>query len=875
MASEALDQRDRNETFLEPPSSPWASSVTSVTDSLCTSIDGLSQEEATRRLNYFGPNRVLTHASLSPWKILLRQFRSLIVALLVVAAIISIAIGDWVEALAVFAVVLINATIGFFTELKANRSMDALKNLTRQMVRLRRGGDSYTLSADDLVPGDIVIVEAGDIVPADLRILDANLLQADESSLTGESLPIRKQSRPVSPDTILAERRSMLFRGARITEGTGSGVVTATGVKSELGRISELVNQAERKSTPLERQLNALGYRLIRIASGLTLGIAIMGIIMGRDLVVTLQTAIALTIAAIPEGLPVVATIALARGLWRMAERNALINHLSAVETLGSTEVICTDKTGTLTENRMKVSVIWPAGSDTENRLSASGADDPATLSLLEVSSLCNNAHVSKEGLESVGDPLELALLEGALESGFDLEALHAGWERLREIPFTADTRRMATVDRNEAAMKVSVKGAPEAIFPLCPDLDQTANPWETRNTSLAARGLRVIALAGKRISKSDEDPFSDLEFYGLVGLIDPPRKDVPDAIEACLSAGIRVVMVTGDQGPTANSIASEIGIEQGEVLTGTEFESLDPSLEADRNRLLRATVISRATPTQKFKLIQLYQEEGKIVAMTGDGVNDAPALKQADIGIAMGLRGTDVAREAAAMVLRDDAFPSIVAAIEQGRTIFSNIRKFVAYLISCNLSEILVVATAMLFSAKLPILPLQILFLNLVTDVFPALALGVTQSRANVLSHRPRARSKSILERREWLSISWQAAVIAGATLSAFYVSMTWMGKTEEEAITVSFLTLAIAQLAHVFNMADRDENYFSSMIVRNPMIWAAHLICLILLAAACYQPFLLEVLSLRTPEPKEWGIIAAFSSAPIVIGLVMRRFP
>ncbi|MDF1850157.1 MAG: cation-transporting P-type ATPase [Verrucomicrobiales bacterium] len=861
------------DSSLSLPKTPWSDSVDSVVESLASSADGITSAEGEKRLLQFGSNRIAATPPVSLWVLFFGQFRSLIVVLLVTAAIVSAAIGDVVEAIAVLAVVVINALIGFATEWKATRSMDALKKLSRTMVRVRRG-TVRVIAAEDLVPGDLVLLEAGDIVPADLRILSANLLQSDESSLTGESLPIRKQTDAVAEDSDLAVRKSMLFRGARITEGTGTGLVTATGTDSELGRISELVSRAKRTSTPLEKQLDRLGYRLIRVVVILTLVIAAVGILMGRDVSLMIQTAIALAVAAIPEGLPVVATIALARGLWRMAERNALINRLSAVETLGSTGVICTDKTGTLTENRMKVSVLWMADEEREKEMKPNLSAEEGACRLLGAGCLCNNAQLAAEDSAAAGDPLEVSLLEGAQEAGLDLAEWIEEVERIGEVPFDSVSRRMATLCRKGGETVVSVKGAPEAIFPLCPDMAEEISTWEKRNASLASQGLRVIGLAGKSMEDSDEDPFANLDFYGLIGMMDPPRKDVPDAIEDCIEAGVRIVMVTGDQAETAKSIAEDIGLNVEEVMSGAELASLDPSQPEDRKRILRTNVISRATPTQKFELVQLYQEEGQVVAMTGDGVNDAPALKQADIGIAMGLRGTEVAREAAAMVLRDDAFPSIVAAIRQGRTIFSNIRKFVTYLISCNLSEIFVVGLAMLVASQLPILPLQILFLNLVTDVFPALALGVTHSQGNVLSHPPRGKHEPVLRWRDWARILRHALVIAAATLGAYVFAIVRLENTSEEAVTISFFTLAIAQLVHVFNMAERDEPYFASVIVRNPMVWAAHGVCIILLAMACYHPLLADVLSLREPSSVDWGVIFGFASVPLWLGLWLRRW-
>lgn len=856
------------------PPEPWTMEVAAVEACLQSPPEGLAESEVRKRLERFGANRIAERVRVAWWKLLLRQFRSLIVFLLLGAAGVSAAIGDWVEALAVLAVVLINALIGFFIELRATRSMEALRKLTRTTVRVRRAGRILVVPAEDLVPGDRILVEAGDIVPADLRLVVANCLQCDESSLTGESVPVRKQIEPVSSGTPLAERVSMLYRGARVTEGTASGVVSATGKHSELGQISELVSRAERKATPLEKQLGHLGRRLIRLALLLTAAIAAVGIVSGREPTTMIQTAIALAVAAIPEGLPVVATIALARGLWRMAERNALINRLSAVETLGSTEVICTDKTGTLTENRMTVAKIWPVGADAALPVNHEAGSITSARLLLETGCRCNNALLSEGDSPATGDPLEIALLEGASAGGLDLSAIEGTSERVAEIPFDSVSRRMATICRQGDLYHYSAKGAPEAILPLCGLSPDQVQSWEERNEQLASDGLRVIGLAGKTADKPREDAFEGLRFLGLIGMIDPPRKDVPAAIRACLAAGVRVVMVTGDQAPTARAIASAVGLETGDVLTGAEFASLDLTNPQDRERLLSTNVISRATPSQKFDLVSLYQEEGRVVAMTGDGVNDAPALQQADIGIAMGRRGTDVARESAAMILRDDAFPSIVVAIEQGRTIFTNIRKFVAYLMSCNLSEILVVGIAMLFTSNLPILPLQILFLNLVTDVFPALALGVTRSQRDVLAHPPRPRGEHVLRRREWFRIVRQALVIAGATLGAYWFSLAQLGRSPEEAVTVSFLTLALAQLAHVFNMAEPEEPYLNSVIVRNPAVWAAHGICLALLAAACFHPLFAGILDLSPPEPVEFAVIASFSLAPILFGCLLRRF-
>lgn len=861
--------------------SPWGVSPESVIDALQSSPDGLSDCEVKKRIQEYGLNCIVEMPPVSLWKLWLRQFRSLIVALLIAAACTSAFIGDWMEALAVVAVIFVNALIGFFIELKANRSMEALKKLSHSNVRVRREGVSRIVPSEELVPGDWVILEAGDIVPADLRAIEVNLLQSDESSLTGESIPIRKQIESVEEETLLAERRSMLYQGAKITGGNGAGVVTSTGESSELGKISKMVSQADRHSTPLEKQLDRLGYCLIWVTLLLATITAVAGILKGLDTMTMIQTAIALAVAAIPEGLPVVATIALAHGLWRMSEKDALLSQLSAVETLGSTGVICTDKTGTLTENKMTATVIWPVGSNESLNISPDCSSNVIVNSTLMAGLLCNNAELSKKGGKPVGDPLEVALLEAAELANFDIENVRHHFQRIREVPFDAQSRIMSTVQQTGTEFLVSVKGALEAVVPLCitfgdyPDSqdNEQRKLWEERNRILAEKGYRVIALAEKHTDEAETNPLGQLSFLGLIGLIDPPRPDVTGAVRECLEAGIRIVMITGDQAPTAEAVAKQIGIESEGALTGTELDSIDLDAPETAAKFSRINVIARATPAQKLKLVKHFQNSGQIVAMTGDGVNDAPALKQADIGIAMGVRGTDVAREASAMVLRDDAFPSIVAAIEQGRTIFTNIRKFAYYLISCNISEILVVWLATALTETLPILPLQILFLNLVTDVFPALALGVTPSRTNLMTEGPRKRDESVLRKSDWIRASWHAFTIAGATLGAFLFAINILGQTSSDAITISFLTLAVAQLLHVFNMAGKEAPYFRSEIVCNPMVWAALGLCLFLLALACYQPVLAQVLNLRQPTLIDCVTLFGFAAIPVVIEIIWRR--
>jgi Ca2+-transporting ATPase len=845
----------------------------------------------------------------SAWRILLDQFANLIVGLLAAASVAAFLLVDWLDGIAIAAVIVINALLGFFTELKAVRSMEALYRLGQVTARGRRAGSVEEIPAAELVPGDLVLVEGGDVVTADLRLVEASKLQANEAALTGESAPVGKSVDPVPEETALAERASMLFKGTAVTRGSGEGVVVATGLDTELGRITSLVEETEGGETPLERRLDRLARRLVLVTLGLALVVGVLGVIGGRDPVLMLETAIALAVATVPEGLPVVATIALARGMWRMARQNALINRLSAVETLGATGVICTDKTGTLTENRMTVARLRLPDGEFELRQEEGRAwferegerieldGKPQLREALETGLLCNNAEPGAEGdadgERATGDPMEVALLIAAVRVGIDRAALLEEQPEEREEAFDPESKLMATFHRRDQGLRVAVKGAPEAVVAACsrvrdgegaaeldPDRERA---WLEGNDSMAKDGLRVLGLATREAGDVDEDPYEGLVLLGLVGLVDPPREDVRDAIAQCRSAGINVVMVTGDQAATAGYVAQAVGLTgdgEPEVLPGSAIRPVDELEEDERERLLGATLFARVEPAQKLNLIALHQDAGNVVAMTGDGVNDAPALKKADIGIAMGQRGTQVAREAAAMVLKDDAFGTIVAAVQQGRIIFDNIRRFVVYLLSCNVSELLVVALATAASAPLPILPLQILFLNLVTDVFPALALGVGPGDPDVMQRKPRPATESILTRGHWVTVTAHGLVITVAVLGAFAAALLWLEVGEQAAVTVSFLTLALAQLWHVFNMRDQDAGLLGNDVVRNPWVWGALLLCLLLIAAAIFVPSLARVLGVVPLQAAAWWLVIGCSLVPLlvgqaVLGLLHRRRP
>jgi len=878
----------------------WEQEISHIQENLRTNLEkGLSKEEARKRLDKYGRNELRQAEKKSAWVIFADQFRSILVLLLTVAAGVSFIFGDNIEGIAIAAVILINALIGFFTELKAVRSMEALQDLGRVDATVIRAGNPQTISAEKVVPGDILKLSAGSIITADCRLFEVSKLQTDEAALTGESVPVGKQTDPIEADTPLAERVNMAYKGTSVTRGEGLGIVVFTGMDTELGQISSLVEQAEDEATPLEERLDQLGQKLVWATLGIAVIVGAAGFIAGKEIVLMIETAIALAVATVPEGLPIVATVALARGMRRMAKRNALINHLSAVETLGATNVICTDKTGTLTENQMTVVEIQTSGKTFE--ISGEGLqlegefrsddqrvdprEEAALSKLLRTIVLCNNATIKKENsAEPVGEPLEVALLIAGEKADLNRSDLLNELPELREEAFDPEVRMMATVNRQNEQRLVNVKGAPEAVLEISDRIEtqdgpleldiETKEAWHKKNNQMAKDGLRVIAVGYKQTKSEEDDPYSNLVFLGLLGLLDPPREDVSDAIQACQRAGIKVVMVTGDQPDTAKKVGQAVGMTQvadPEIIRGRKLKSQTD--EDSHEALIGAPIIARVSPKQKIDLITSYQEEDYIVAMTGDGVNDAPALKKADIGIAMGQRGTQVAKEAADMVLQDDAFSTIVEAIRQGRAIFDNIRKFVLYLLSCNVSEIAVISIASVINTPLPIKPLQILFLNLVTDVFPALALGVSEGDPQIMQRKPRKRAEPIMRRNDWLSVVSYSMLITMSVLTAFGLSFSWLEKDTATAVTISFLTLAFAQLWHVFNMRSHQSHPIKNEVVQNLYVWGALLLCILLLLAAIYIPGLANILQVTDPGLDGWALLLGMSLIPLLVGQILKQ--
>ncbi len=873
-----------------------AKSVEDILSELNVGRDGLSSDEVVARQEKYGLNQLEEEKQRSGWAILLDQFKSIVIIILAIAAVLAFVTARLPEGIALVTVIAVNTAIGFFTEWKAIRSMESLRELGRKVARVRRDGRESEVAAVELVPGDIVLLHEEELVPADVRILSSEYIRVNEAALTGESMPVDKSIDSVEQDAPLHARTSMLYKGTSVVEGTAEGVVAATGSATELGRISKLVSAAEETAAPLQERLDNLGRKLAWITIAVAVLVGAAGLAAGRETIIMIETAIALGVAAIPEGLPIVATIALARGMWLMAQRNALINRLTAVETLGATSVIFTDKTGTLTENRMTVVNVITAdasytyGQQEDEGISGEGnleaaAEKSLVERLLRIGLLCSNAKPTKEGGEGFsGDPTEVALLEAAVKAGLTRSCLLEEMPEEREVPFDSEVMMMATFHRLEkdkegGACYVAVKGAPGKILEVCNRVwreegevelsKEQKQQWHERVDELAGKGLRLLAFADKEAGDSAEEPYRNLRLVGIAGMEDPPRSDVREAIRDCQNAGIKVVMVTGDRPDTGASIGKKVGLtDEEEPFHGSDLSNPDELSSKEHQKILDSGIFARVTPEQKFNLVKHYQSAGHICAMTGDGVNDTPALKQADIGVAMGQRGTDAAKQVADMVLRDDNFSTIVTAIREGRIIFANIRKSVIFMLCTNIAEVLTVALASLVQAPLPLKPLQILYLNVLTDVFPALALGVGAGAVEVMKRPPRAADEAVLTWHHWRMIGGWSLFIGAIVLGALTIALMQFGFEEKHAVTISFLTLAFTKLWFVINLRDRGTSPWKNDVLKNRWVWAAWGICLSLLLIAVYWQPLASVLQVVNPGWKGWTLILAMSVLPVIVG-------
>ena len=887
------------------PETPWARSWSEIARELGVDSDkGLSAGEAGRRFREYGPNRLRAAPKRSAVSICIAQFKNLIVLLLAVAAALAFLFGQILEGISIVAVLVINTAIGFFTELEAVRSMEALSRMSRTKAKVRRDGRIRLIPAEELTIGDVVLLEGGDLVGADLRLIEASRMRVDESALTGESFPVGKGPEALDKDLTQAERKNMLFKGTSVTGSSGEGVVVATGMQTELGQISSLLAEAGEEIPLLESRLNRLGNRLIWITMTMVVLLVIGGVFSGMGLLLIVETAIALAVAAIPEGLPIVATLALARGMWRMANLNALVNSLPAVETLGSVSVICTDKTGTLTENRLTATRLIPAD-DYENMIDIDLRSDPPSVSVgndsidpgenscfrkaLQIGVLCSNASLngdSHSDLEqAVGDPLEITLLTLGAAFGVHRDDMLKKMPEARKEAFDPESARMATFHEADGEYRVAAKGSPESILDICTSIrtgsgekkldEDTRRRLLERNDRLAVDGLRVLALAGKTVKSIDDDPYRDLVFVGLVGMLDPPLLEVREAIASCTRAGIRTIMVTGDQPITARNVGQSVGLTDSDdapVIHGRELEGVGALSAQEREKYLRTNIFARISPKQKLDLVELHQRNGSVVAMTGDGVNDAPALKKADIGIAMGKCGTEVAREASDMILKDDAFGTIAVAVALGRAIFDNIRKFILFLLSGNMGEIMIVAFALMAKARLPLLPLQILYLNMLGDVFPALALGLGKEDSSKMLQPPRKADEPILSRIHWAAIVGYGAMIAASVLGCYAAALEYFGMDYERAVTVAFMALAFSRLLHTFNMRDRGSHLLFNDVTRNMFVWEALGLCVALLLAAIYVQPLAQLLKVVHPGRAGWGLILSAALMTLLVGQISK---
>ena len=876
-------------------------------------VAGLSGEEAASRLASHGPNELKDRPRRSLVQRLLAQFADFLILVLLTAGVVSALLGEWIDAGAILAIVVINAVLGIVQEGRAERAIEALRKMAAPTARVLRDGTMQKVPASALVPGDVVLVEAGDVVPADVRLVESVSLQIEEASLTGESVPVEKDATVVYTEPRpLGDRANIAYMGTAVTYGSGRGIVTSTGAHTEIGRIAEKLKSMKEEATPLQKSLAQLGRLLGLLCLVVCAGVFLQGFLTGGDPLALFMTAISLAVAAIPEGLPAVVTIVLALGMRRMAERNAIVKRLPAVETLGGVDVICTDKTGTLTQNEMTVVRLYAEGCDAE--VSGSGyalegeirdqdgtlIDPEGTLSLrrlLEIGALCNDAQLAaeKDGAPGIiGDPTEAAMLVAAYKGGIRQERIASIRPRVAGLPFDSVRKRMTTFHEgfSDSPVLALVKGAPDLVIGRCvslltPDGIRPMHPEDrdrllAANSAMGSEALRVLAFAYRAFEVipdlNPEKVESDLVFAGLMGMIDPARPEARDAIAICRQAGIRVVMITGDHRETATAIARDLALmpEGSRVLDGSD---LDGIAEEELRQLSESVrVYARVSPDHKVRIIEAIRANGHVASMTGDGVNDAMALKRADIGVAMGITGTEVAKGTADMILTDDHFATIVHAVEEGRIIYANIRKFVGFLLSCNIGEILVIFLSVLLLGPryAPLAPLQLLWLNLLTDSFPALALGREPGEPDNMRRPPRARDARIVDRRMIRTIAFQSVAIFGAVFAAFQIGrlvypdvlMDGVSAPHDGARTFAFATLLLAELFRAFSSRSENLTVFETGLGGNRSMVQAVALSGVLLLAILYLPFLSPLFSTVPLSLRDWLVIVPLALVPFAAG-------
>ncbi|WP_240507453.1 cation-translocating P-type ATPase [Winogradskyella aurantia] len=873
---------------------PFSLSISTVADTLNSNIDcGLNEREIKLRLKTYGKNEIAANQTKSRWKILFDQFKDPIIFILAIAAGLTFLFNeDLPETIAIITVILITITIGFIMELQGIRSLEALRKMGFIESTVLRDGKIKTIKASLLVPGDVLLIEAGDVVSADARLITAENLMVKEASLTGESRAVEKRVNSLPVNTVLSDRKNMVFKGTTVEQGSAKAIVVATGTNTELGKIQKMGGDVEEQRTPLEKKLNALSKWLIWLTLIFGILIVFTGYLRGLDMLLIIETAVALAVAAIPEGLPVVATIALARGMLKLSKRQVIIKKMEGVETLGATNIICTDKTGTLTEDKMQVHTLVFEDEilkEIQNN-SPTQLDDvkhsQAFCALMMTSILCNNVVLNTEQLK--GDSIEIALVQFAEKLHFDLNKIKENNPEKTEIPFNTSSKLMATLNKNDDGFTVYAKGAFESIVNYCDTILNDEKPQEFKNkrewlshvSDMASQGLRVLAFAYKHqeTEPKKDDLLSHLTFIGVIGFLDPAREDVKSTINVYKEAGIKVVMMTGDHPGTAKKIAEEIGLlpknaASNCIIHGNELQFEGQASPTAHKNLLDASVFARVTPEQKLKLVTFYQENENVVGMFGDGINDIPALRKADIGIAMGIRGTQAAREAADIILKNDKFTTMELAISQGRAVFDHIRQFVVYLLSCNLAEVVSVGLAALLNLPAPLLPLQILFLNLVTDIFPALALGMGKGEVDIMKRPPRKANEPIMGRKRWAS-----TIIYGLSITVAVVGITAYAYFSLQLSSViinnmAFYTLVLAQLFNVFNMAESKVSFFNNEVIKNPWVWSAIALSLIITVSAYYISPISEALFLTKLTLEQIGWVVIFALGSLALSQIIKR--
>jgi Ca2+-transporting ATPase len=888
---------------------PHAASPEQLAQELNTHLQrGLPTDEITERQQKWGRNQLAQQKKKSLFFLFLRQFSSPITYLLLAAATLSFLFREWLDGAAIVLVTLINAGIGFFMEFNAGKSMEALRQMALVPAKVIRDGKVQEISSEDVVPGDVLLLEAGDLVPADARLFLVVQLEINESALTGESLPVSKQEDVLPTQIPTVEKTNMVFKGSYVTKGNAHALVTGIGSHTELGQVATLLQTADQGITPLEKKLEVFSHKLLKVTIVLCIIVILAGLWQDRSWTDSLGTAIALAVAAIPEGLSIVVTLALAQGMLRMAKYQVIVKKLSAVETLGGTNVICTDKTGTLTKNEIEVNTLLVPGMHEPVKAEAllhqqlpatpsaylhSGQDDNVH-HILRAAVLCNTAYYTgtDSKAKGVGDPVEVGLLKFAQSAGMELENLRQQLPKLAEESFTSETKVMGTLHQLPTGAILYAKGALEELLLRCTQILQDGKIsvltpekktyWKEQENQLAQQGQKVLAFAYKETAFTHSLSMDGLVFLGLAGMLDPPREDVKNALAECRSAGICVKMITGDHPSTARNIAAQVGITNGQtdsipVVHGAQMPGYAALTTAQKQQWLEAPIFARVSPKQKLDLVALLQANQMVVGMTGDGVNDAPALQKADIGIAMGIRGTQVAQEAADMVLKDDSFSSIVLAIKQGRIIFDNIRKFVVFMLSCNLSELLVVTMISLLAFQFQLLPIQILFINLITDVLPALALGAGPGNPDIMLQKPRHLEEPILQHAHWVSLVAYAAVIAmcvlGAVSFGHQIVYENSGAEAAHANNILFLTLILCQLWHVFNMGNKNISFLKNEVVTNPYVWYALLACGLILLLVFLVPPLAAALAISPINLLDVGVAMGFSVLSFFFIYLLRK--